>query len=71
MSYSGAKTMHTEAALQGTLEHRVVLRTLFEEVFPAEVDSIATSLMYYYQMHGQGFEVLSPVLEHYLSSTGL
>jgi hypothetical protein len=57
--------------MEGTLKYPAVLQTLIECVLPPEVDSIATSLMYYYQMNGLGYEVLSPVLAHYLSSSGM
>jgi hypothetical protein len=70
MSYIGSTPISVKATLQGTLKQPVILQTLLECVLPAEVDSIATSLMSYYQMNGLGYQILDPVLQHYLSSPG-
>jgi hypothetical protein len=70
MSHIVSKRVRGETSLQDALEEPTILPTLLDCVLPAEVDSIATSLMFFYQMHSRSSEVLAPVIEHYLSSTG-
>jgi len=70
MSHNTSKSISLNTALKGTLTHRAVIQALLQCVLPAEVESVATSLMLCYQVNGLGYEALGPVLEDYLSSPG-